>query len=74
MALQWSALFLTASVRNCHEGVHPIELIVGDHHKEGEHGLLYRKQVVLSRLPFKKGGGITGLLEELRDRGRRHFG
>ncbi len=38
-----------------HEGVYPIELIIGDHHKEGEDGLPDCKKVIVGRLPFRGG-------------------
>jgi hypothetical protein len=40
---------------NSHEGVYPIELIIGDHHEEGGVGFPDCKKVIIGRLPFKGG-------------------
>jgi hypothetical protein len=49
------------------EGVYPIELIVGDHHEEGEDGFPDCKKVIVGWLPFKGGEGVMGLFEEPSD-------
>ncbi len=49
------------------EGVYPIELIIGDHHEEGEDGFLDCKKVIVSWFPFKGGGGVMGLVEVVSD-------
>jgi hypothetical protein len=57
-----------------HEGVYPIELIVGDHHEEGGGGFPDCKKVIVSQFPFKRGGGIMVLFEEASDCIGRHNG
>ncbi len=57
-----------------HEGVNPVQLVVGDDHEKGEKGLPDGKQVVVGWLPFEGGEVVMGLFEEARDCIRRHFG
>jgi hypothetical protein len=56
------------------KGVYLIELIVGDHHEEGEYGFPDYKKVNVGRLPFKGGEEVMGLIEEASDHVGRHDG
>jgi hypothetical protein len=54
--------------------VYPIELIIGDHHEEGEDGLPDHEQVIVGWLPFKGGEGVMGLFNEASDCVGHHSG
>jgi hypothetical protein len=62
LELPWLASYMTGSGEDGREGVYPIELIVGDHHEEGEDGFPDCKNVMIGRLPFKGGGSSHGPL------------
>ncbi len=49
------------------KGMYHIQEIVGDHHEDGEEGLLDCKQVVVGRLPFNGEEGVVHLLKKERD-------
>jgi hypothetical protein len=50
-----------------HEGVYPIELIVGDYHEEKDDGFPDCKKVIIGQLPFKEGEEVLGLFKEASD-------
>ena len=57
---------------DCHEGVNPPELIVGNFHQNWEEGFLYPGEVVVRGLSFEGGEGLARLPEEERDCFGRH--
>ncbi len=58
---------------NGREGMNPPQLILGDHHEEGEDCLPDQKEIIIRWLPLKGGEGIVHLFEEERDGVWRHF-
>jgi hypothetical protein len=57
-----------------HEGVNPIQLVIGDYHEKGEKGLPNGEQVIIGQLPFEGREGVMGLFEEASDHVGCHFG
>ncbi len=57
---------------DCHEGVGPPELIIGDFHQYREEGFPYRGEVVVGGLSFEGGEGLVRLPEEEHYRFGRH--
>ncbi len=52
---------------DCHEGVNPLELIVGDFYQNWENGFPYGGEVFVQGFSFEGGKGLARLLEEERD-------
>ena len=57
---------------DCHEGVNPPKLIVGDFHQNWEEGFPYRGEVVIPGLSFEGRKGLACLPEKELDRFGRH--
>jgi hypothetical protein len=54
------------------EGANSAQLVVGDNHEQWEKGFPDGQKVIVGWLPFKGGGGIMGLFEEVSDRVGHH--